>query len=68
MDGEMVLDALRADLCDAAPPAVLLTASPFQHSRAREIGAVLALEKPFRVPDLLDAIARHRRSAQKRAS
>jgi CheY-like chemotaxis protein len=68
MDGEMVLDALRADLRDAAPPAVLLTVSPFQQKRAIEIGAVLGLEKPFRVPELLDAVAIHRRSAKREAS
>jgi CheY-like chemotaxis protein len=61
MDGEMVLEAIRDDMGDAAPPALLLTGSARQQARAREIGAVLGLAKPFAVEDLLDAIARYRR-------
>ena len=60
MDGEMVLDALRRELAGAAPPAVLLTASGRQQERAREIGAVLGLCKPFRVEELLEAVERYR--------
>ncbi len=53
MDGEMVLDALRRELHDDTPPAVLMTACGFQQERAAEIGAVHGLQKPFRVPELL---------------
>jgi len=59
MDGEMVLDALRAERGDETPPAVLLTASGRQQERAEEIGAVLGLCKPFRVEELLTTVARY---------
>ena len=62
MDGEGVLDAMRAEHKEAMPPAVLLTASGHQQERALEIGAVLGLCKPFRIEALLDAVKRHRRS------
>ena len=61
MDGEMVLEAIRTDMGETAPPALLLTASGRQQERARAIGAVLGLAKPFAVEDLLEAIARYRR-------
>lgn len=61
MDGEMVIDALRDEMSDDAPPALLLTASGRSQARAREIGAVMGLEKPFNVPELLEAVERHRR-------
>jgi CheY-like chemotaxis protein len=64
MDGEMVLEALRERLQESAPPALLLTASGRQQERALEMGAVLGLCKPFRVEDLLDAVARHRRASR----
>ncbi len=62
MDGESVLEAMRAEHKEATPPAVLLTASGRQQERATEIGAVLGLCKPFRVEELLAAVKRHRRS------
>jgi DNA-binding response OmpR family regulator len=62
MDGEGVLEAMRAEHKEAMPPAVLLTASGRQQERANEIGAVLGLCKPFRVETLLAAVKRHRRS------
>lgn len=62
MDGEGVLNAMRAEHKEAMPPAVLLTASGRQQERAQEIGAVLGLCKPFRVEDLLAAVKRHRRT------
>ncbi|MFK7998890.1 MAG: response regulator [Polyangiales bacterium] len=62
MDGEGVLNAMRAEYKGEMPPALLLTASGRQQERAEEIGAVLGLCKPFRVEDLLAAVKRHRRS------
>lgn len=67
MDGEMVLAALREELRDDTPPALLLTASGRQVERARDIGAVLGLCKPFRVEELLEAVARHRRVTRAQA-
>lgn len=61
MDGEMVLGALRDELSEDAPPALLLTASGRSQARAQQIGAVMGLEKPFNVPELLEAVERHRR-------
>ncbi len=61
MDGGMVLGALREELREEAPPALLLTASHGPQDRAAQIGAVMGLEKPFNVPELLEAVERHRR-------
>jgi CheY-like chemotaxis protein len=61
MDGGMVLDALRDELGHSTPPAVLLTASGNQTERAREMGAVLGLCKPFQVEELLLVVDRYRR-------
>lgn len=68
MDGGMVIDKLREELHEAAPPTLLLTASGRPHERAEEIGAVMGLEKPFNVPELLDAVDRHRRRTKREAS
>lgn len=68
MDGEMVLEALREQMGVDAPPALLLTTTGRQQQRALQIGAVLGLEKPFRVEDLLAAVASHRRVTQAQAS
>jgi CheY-like chemotaxis protein len=59
LDGETVLHRLRADLADAAPAAVLLTAGAHQQARAEALG-VLGLCKPFQVETLLAALAHGR--------
>ena len=51
--GAIALTALMQEWADATPPALLSTASG-QHTRAHEMGAVMGLEKPFNVPELLD--------------
>jgi CheY-like chemotaxis protein len=68
MDGEMVLDALRSELHADTPPAVLMTACGFQQRRAAEIGAVHGLEKPFRVPDLLEVVDQYVAIQKRKAS
>jgi two-component system OmpR family response regulator len=68
MDGETVLAMLRAEHEEDAPPTVLLTASSAAQRRAKQMGAVIGLEKPFVVEDLLDAVDRHRRAERRRAS
>lgn len=60
MDGKNVIDAMREEHAEAAPPAVLLTASG-KHRNAAELGAVQGLGKPFKVDELLQAVAAHRR-------
>ena len=67
MDGEAVLRAMRAELADATPPALLITASG-QHTRAREMGAVMGLEKPFNVPELLAVVESYLRDLPGRSS
>lgn len=62
MDGEMVLAALRDEHAERMPPALLLTGSGQQQERAARMGAAMGLCKPFRVEELLDAVARHRRT------
>jgi CheY-like chemotaxis protein len=57
MHGGVVLDAVRAELADATPPALLMTAAG-RDARAVEAG-VQDLEKPFNVPELLDAVERY---------
>jgi CheY-like chemotaxis protein len=54
MDGEMVLRTVRAELGDEAPQMILVTTSPREAERARELGALMGLCKPFRVEDVLD--------------
>lgn len=61
MDGQRVLEELRETSGLDAPPALLLTASGAPSERAAEIGAVQGLAKPFRVDELLDAVAIYRR-------
>lgn len=68
MDGEMVLAALRREHGLDAPPALLLTAATEPLARARRMGAVIGLEKPFNVPELLAAVDRHRRRVRRDAS
>lgn len=63
MDGAMVLGALRRELSEV-PPALLLTAGGDPQARALELGATVGLEKPFNVPELLDAVERHRRRTE----
>jgi len=63
MDGEMVLSALRSELADEAPPAVVLTANGKQTERAVKSGAVLGLCKPFQVEELLHAVERFKRDS-----
>ncbi|MFK7987672.1 MAG: response regulator transcription factor [Sandaracinaceae bacterium] len=63
MDGEMVLGAM-----DEPPPTLLLTADLQALPRAAEMGAAAGLEKPFRVPDLLDAVEEHLRKLADEAS
>ncbi|MEQ9078568.1 MAG: response regulator transcription factor [Sandaracinaceae bacterium] len=67
MNGESVLRALREEWADATPPALLLTASG-QHTRAHEMGAVMGLEKPFNVPELLDVVEGYLRRLDAEAS
>lgn len=55
--GAALLRALREELQDATPPALLMTASEL--SDRAELGAVHGLEKPFNVPELLAAVAQH---------
>ena len=57
LDGEAVLNMLRAELADT--PTLLLAGSDQQQARAQQLG-VVGLCKPFRVEDLLDAVAHHR--------
>ncbi|MCS6798184.1 MAG: response regulator [Myxococcota bacterium] len=59
MDGETVLAMLRAELDDRAPPAVLVTPGGAAQRRASRLGAVVGLEKPFVVEELLGVIASH---------
>lgn len=54
MDGEMVLKTLRAELGIDAPQVILITTSPREAERARDLGALMGLCKPFRVEDVLD--------------
>jgi len=61
MDGAMVLGALREEIPDRVPPALLLTACGEPTERARAMGCEVGLEKPFNVPELLAAVDRHRR-------
>ena len=61
MDGEMVIAALRAELEQEAPPALLLTASHEPGALAKRMGAVVGLAKPFAIPELIAAVERHRR-------
>jgi CheY-like chemotaxis protein len=68
MDGEMVLDALRRELHEDAPPAVLMTACGFQQERAAEIGAVYGLQKPFSVPELLELVDHYLNDEHRKAS
>lgn len=56
MDGAMVLGALRSELANETPPAVLLTAGSAQQARTKRMTRVIGLEKPFGVPDLLQAV------------
>lgn len=64
MDGEMVLQQMRDELAEAAPPAVALTGSGAQNRRAEDVGAVLGLVKPFQVEELLSAVARFKRDSR----
>lgn len=63
MNGEMVLGAI-----DEPPPTVLLTADSQALPRAAEMGASTGLEKPFRVPELLDVVEAHLRKLADEAS
>ena len=65
MDGEMVLDALGAEVDLAA--AVLLTGTDQQQRRAERRG-VLGLCKPFQVEELLEAVRRQQRVADQSSS
>lgn len=67
MNGAAVLRHLRAELRDATPPALLMTASGM-HARAAELGAVHGLEKPFNVPELLGAVRRYLDETKRAAS
>ncbi len=62
MDGEMVLEELHKTMRDDAPPAVVFTGATAQQDRARKSGAELALQKPFKVEELLSAVARYKRN------
>jgi DNA-binding response OmpR family regulator len=66
MDGGALLGALREELRERTPPTLLLTASGGSQERADEIGAVMGLEKPFNVPELLEAVECHRRKTARR--
>ncbi|MEC7522017.1 MAG: response regulator [Myxococcota bacterium] len=58
MDGEAFGLALRADLQEATPPLVFVTASLARREVAERCGAVATVEKPFEVQDILDLAAR----------
>lgn len=67
MNGAAVLRALRDELHDATPPALLMTSSGL-HAHAVEMGAVHGLEKPFNVPELLSAVAQYLDETRRSAS
>lgn len=54
IDGETFISTMRAEMGRSAPDVVLLCGSPQQVERARDIGALVGLAKPFRVEDVLD--------------
>jgi DNA-binding response OmpR family regulator len=59
MSGLDVLRALRDISCaDACPPTIFITAFGDEetHRRARELGAVTVLDKPFAVKDLVERV------------
>ncbi|MBC7173554.1 MAG: hypothetical protein H5U40_14030 [Polyangiaceae bacterium] len=64
MDSIGLLATLRAELAEASPPAVLLTGGAGRPGRAFELGAQIALRKPFQVEDLLRAVQAYRRTAK----
>jgi len=68
MNGEMVLGELQRELHEDTPPALLLTATLEPVERASRMGAVEGLEKPFNVPELVAAVARHRRRLKSQQS
>ena len=59
-NGFVVAERLRASPKTATLPIVFVTASktPGLHERARSVGAVALIEKPFSATDLLEAIER----------
>lgn len=67
VDGGAILRALRDELHDATPPALLMTGGRL-HERAVQLGAVHGLEKPFNVPELLAAVAQHLETTKRTAS
>ncbi len=60
MDGETILRALQADPATAAIPAVVISgdATPETKQRLREAGAHDYLEKPLKIPTLLELVTR----------
>lgn len=61
LDAADLLEALRSELGEGAPPAISLTNSETEGARARQAGAQGDLRKPFSVENLLAAVRAHRR-------
>jgi len=60
MDGESILQALQADPATAEIPVVVISgdATPETKQRLHHAGAQHYLEKPFKIPTLLELVAR----------
>ncbi|HEX9437667.1 MAG TPA: response regulator, partial [Candidatus Limnocylindria bacterium] len=56
LDGEGFVNAMRARSLDA--PVVVLSAGPSADQWARRLGAQGSVQKPFRIPDLINAATR----------
>lgn len=68
VDGGTVMGALREALSDEVPPTLLLTAGERSAPDRERAGVVEDLEKPFNVPELLEAVQRYRRKTARERS
>jgi CheY-like chemotaxis protein len=60
MSGRQFCAALAAEPALGTPPVVIISGDAQLEHKARDVGAVGQLRKPFNATDLLDAVARYR--------